>query len=78
VAKRSSFRAVFAYSSAISFPGIPIWPGIQRRVTFSLSSSSSFLSDSIFGFFDLMSPSIAISVLKESVIITCRSSVHVT
>jgi hypothetical protein len=29
-------KAAFAYLSAISFPGIPIWPGIQRRVTFSI------------------------------------------
>jgi hypothetical protein len=59
------------------FPGqlllLRLWPGTQRRVNFSLSSSSSFLSDSVLGFFELMSPSTAMSVLRESVMITRRS-----
>jgi hypothetical protein len=53
--KRSSSKAAYVSSSVISFPGVPIWANTQRRVTFSLSSSSSFLSDSVFGFFELMS-----------------------
>jgi hypothetical protein len=48
----------------------------QRRVTFSLSLSNSFLSDSVFGIFKLMSSSTAMSELRESVVITCRSSVR--
>jgi hypothetical protein len=65
VDERSSSTAAFASSSVILFPGIPIWLGTQRRMTFSLSLSSSFVSDSVFGF-----------LLRESVMITCRSLVR--
>jgi hypothetical protein len=75
VDNKSFSRLAFTSSSVISFPGIPIWPGTQRRVTFSLSSSSSFLSDSVFGFFESISPSTGMSVLRESVMITRRSIV---
>jgi hypothetical protein len=68
--KRSSSRAVFATSSAISFPGISIWPGPQRMVL------SLFLSDSYWFFFELMTPSTPMCVLKESVMINRRLSVR--
>jgi hypothetical protein len=49
-----------------------IWPGTHR-----LSSSSiTFLTDSVFGFFEFMSPSIVMSVLTEFVMITRRSTVR--
>jgi hypothetical protein len=75
VAKRSSSRAAFASSYAISFLGILIWPGTQKMVTFSLSSSSCCMSESVSIFWVNVAfyCQIAMSVLRESSMITCRS-----